>query len=245
VYPRAATVLTQIGKPRRVKVAPGRTAATSVTPPPPPPLAPATPTYDYSTDPILGNEKTAAGSEYEGTMHGIDARRRLALLGFGSRDLAMKTLGLGADDPFIQSIDENGDTGTGALERLAHAYKENQRNKTLEENHNNLFYSSAHTKALADLAYNNSQAIGEATRGIGGILEGLTEEGTTAETRKTNRISTGEQGAMGRAIDFNLQYPQSASAPAAMPPLSQLAASVKPKKKPAAQKILSVHGGFG
>jgi len=80
------------------------------------------------------------------------AQKKDALLGFGSKELAMKVLGMGANDPFIQSISDNPDTSFSWLAR------ENFRNRmdtgVTEGNLNagNLFYSGARGVALQNLA---------------------------------------------------------------------------------------------
>lgn len=241
MLPAAGNLLYRVAKPKLKAPVTVQPPGAPYSPPPvtPDPYTP--PKYDYSTDPGLVSERTNALTDLQTSQHGISARQRLALLGFGNRALAMKTLGLGANDPFIQSIDENADTGTGTLARLAHAYRLQQTGTDEGLNKQNLFYSGARVKALAELAYGNNQQVAEATRGIQASLEGLTEEGAGAHGLYNRTITGAEEAAQQRAVDFALQYPQAAGPDTGLNSTLAALAAAAAKKPLAASTALTMY----
>lgn len=106
----------------------------------------------YNYDPALAAIAAQSGSDVAQAETAALEQKRKALLALGSSDLARSVLGAG--DPTLSAISDNPDTSTSALARIGKFYRDQTVQANDQWNAANLWYSTARTKGLGDLAHN-------------------------------------------------------------------------------------------
>lgn len=169
--------------------------------------------YDPYADPFVANLVGQKNTRMAGVRGQALEKQKNLLLGFGSKEIARSILGAkinpatgaaysqeGWFDPWLGTINENEQTGTGWLETSGWKYHRNVRDFNEGENAANLWYGGGRVGGLADMARQRTVDIAEQTQALRENLQAAEDPVITAELNWQDMIDAAAREAYNRKI---------------------------------------------